>query len=147
MPRSKKTARTTAHEKASGDIVLPSQCRLAQLPLEILSEILLHTASPRDILAVARCNKFFCATLVNNAATVYIWKRLRASFDNIPDPTPNWTEASYAAFLFDEPTCAVRPYIYLSHCCHDNHPLQMCKKKYQGPAFSYMLRLKLCGVV
>lgn len=141
-----KKARSTVHKKAS-DEVLPSPCRITQLPLEILAEILLHTASPRDVLAVARCSKFFCATLVNNASTVYIWKRLRAKFDNIPDPTPNWTEASYAAFLFDEPVCDVRLHIDSAHCCHFNHRTQLCRKKYPGQAFSYMLRLNLCGMV
>lgn len=87
---------------------VPPKCYLDRLPLEILAEVLLNTASPRDILAVARCSKFLCVTLVNNPATVYIWKLLRQKFHSIPDPTPNWTESSYAVFLFDDSNCEVR---------------------------------------
>jgi len=105
----------------------PQRCYLGQVPLEILAEILLHTASPREILALSRCSKFFCANLVNNPSTTFIWKQLRSKFHDIPPPTENWTESSYAAFLFDETTCEV------------------CGKKFKGFPFSFSLRLRLCG--
>ena len=80
---------------------------LSHLPLEILAEVLLYT-TPRDILAVARTSKFFCNTLVDPSSE-FIWKgaRTRNSPIAIPDPTPNFTEASYAAFLFDYGECEV----------------------------------------
>lgn len=87
-----------------------TRCFLGQVPLEVLAEILGYT-SPRDILAVARTSKYFCATLVNNAVTdtKYIWKRARKAFvPEIPEPLPNFTEVSYAAFLFDKGECEVR---------------------------------------
>lgn len=84
-------------------------CELERLPLELVAEVLSHASSPRDILALARCSKYFCRTLVNNPGTDFIWKQARArSYPTpIPDPTPNFTEASYAAFLFDKGTCEV----------------------------------------
>lgn len=87
-----------------------TRCFLGQVPLEVLAEILGYT-SPRDILAVARTSKYFCATLVNNAVTdtKYIWKRARKAYvPEIPEPLPNFTETSYAAFLFDKGECEVR---------------------------------------
>ncbi|CCL99618.1 uncharacterized protein FIBRA_01636 [Fibroporia radiculosa] len=80
---------------------------LDQTPLEILAEILSYCTSPRDILALARCSKLYCSTLVNNPATEFIWRKARARCvpEPIPHPTPNFTEASYAAFLFDKGKC------------------------------------------
>lgn len=68
--------------------------------------ILKHTSSPKDVLAVARCNKYYCATLVENTDSMRIWREVRRNA-SIPDPTPNFTEASYAAFLFDGGECEV----------------------------------------
>ncbi len=79
------------------------------LPLELLAEVLSYVPSTRDILAVARTSKHFCAVLSNNKATDFIWRQARARCQPqpIPDPTPDFTEASYAAFLFDSKTCEV----------------------------------------
>lgn len=84
-------------------------CHIARLPVEILAEVLSYTR-PHDILALARTNKYYCNTLAVNAASTFIWKRARANFtpSPIPDPTPNFTESSYAAFLFDRQPCEVR---------------------------------------
>ncbi|PSR76600.1 hypothetical protein PHLCEN_2v8358 [Hermanssonia centrifuga] len=92
----------------------PPRCHLNTIPLEILAEILSYT-TPRDILALARSNKFFCATFANNPSSTFIWKRSRADFNPnaIPDPTPNFTEASYAAFLFDPGECEVRVHLFV----------------------------------
>lgn len=87
---------------------IPPQCYLAQVPLEILAEILSYTTSPRDILALARCSQYFCHTLVQPSST-FIWKHARARClpTPIPDPLPNFTEASYASFIFDGGECEV----------------------------------------
>ena len=80
---------------------------LTNMPLEIVAEILSYT-TPRDILALARANKYFCATLTDPSCA-FIWKKARKQYipAPIPDPTPNFTEASYAAFLFDPGHCEV----------------------------------------
>ena len=85
------------------------RCHLTRMPLELLAEILSYTLSPRDVLALARTGKHFCTILVNNKSTEFIWRqaRARAHMNRIPDPTPNFTEASYASFLFDSKRCEV----------------------------------------
>ena len=82
-------------------------CLLVGLPLELLAEVLLYT-NPRDVLAVARTNKFLCDTLVKSSST-FIWKKAREHCvpAPLPEPTPNFTEPSYAAFLFDSGLCEV----------------------------------------
>ncbi|KAF5371587.1 hypothetical protein D9758_003510 [Tetrapyrgos nigripes] len=77
-----------------------------KLPVELLAEILLYTKSPRDVLAVARCSKYHCDTLMN-AGNQYIWKYTRQHCKPapLPDPPKRFTEAAYAAFLFDEGVC------------------------------------------
>ena len=84
-------------------------CHLTRMPLELLAEILSYTQSPREILALARTSKRFCNVLVNNKSTNFIWRQARAqAYPNpIPDFTPNFTEASYAALLFDSKPCEV----------------------------------------
>lgn len=87
----------------------PKQCFLDRLPLELLAEVLLYMPSTKCVLALARCSKYFCATLVRNEASMYIWKAVRARSKPaaIPDPTPNFTEPAYAAFIFDGGECEV----------------------------------------
>ena len=99
--KSRKTQNTT-EEVNSGP------CHLARVPIEIISEILSHKCSPRDILSLARCSKYFCNTLVQ-PSSASIWKKARARClpTPIPDPLPNFTEASYASFLFDGGECEV----------------------------------------
>jgi len=87
---------------------LSPSCLIIKLPLELFAEILLYTASPRDVLSVARCCKFFCATLLNPSSS-YIWKGVRTTYPvPLPDPISTFTEASYAAFMFDAEPCEVR---------------------------------------
>jgi hypothetical protein len=97
--------RKAAYGKTHDDI--PPICPLGSVPLELLAEIMSYT-TPRDVLALARTSKYFCATLVSNPACEFIWKRARARFEpTIPAPTPNFTEPAYAAFLFDSGVCEV----------------------------------------
>jgi len=85
-------------------------CHLTRIPMELLAEILLYLPSTKCILAVARCSKYFCNTLVNNRSSVFIWRNVRAACKPyaIPNPTPNFTESAYAAFIFDGGECEVR---------------------------------------
>jgi hypothetical protein len=83
-----------------------SPTRITCLPLEILAEIFSYISSPRTVLALARSSKFFCATFTSPTAD-FIW-RARCASSPIPDPTPNFTEAAYAAFIFDAGVCDVR---------------------------------------
>lgn len=88
------------------------------LPLELLAEVLSYTA-PRDILALARTSKYYCATLVANPASKFIWKKARVRYEpTIPEPTPNFTEPAYAALLFDTGTCEVSPVVSSSLVPH-----------------------------
>jgi hypothetical protein len=84
-------------------------CHLSRMPFEIIADILQSTSSPKDVLAVARCCKFFCKTLVQPSAD-YIWRNVRKHCKPkpIPDPAPRFTEASFAAFMFDHGICDVR---------------------------------------
>ena len=106
--RSRKKRKTQNGEAIHGiDKLKP--CYLSKMPFELLAEILQFTTSPKDILAVSRCSKFFCATLLNPSST-YIWRHARTVCkpDPLPDPLPTFTESSYAAFVFDGGECEVR---------------------------------------
>ncbi|KAI1787577.1 hypothetical protein LXA43DRAFT_896027 [Ganoderma leucocontextum] len=129
MPHSRKRARSSeddAHH-ATAQAARPV-CYLIRMPLELLAEILSHTQSPREILALARASKHFCGVLVNNRPTDFIWRqaRARAYPTRIPNFTPNFTEASYAAFLFDSKLCEV------------------CQKKTKEVYHSFALRGVVC---
>ena len=92
------------------DIDMPPRCYITLMPLEMVSMILSQVPSPRDILALARTSKHFFKVLVNNKETDPIWRDARARCPPCPIPnfTPNFTEASFAALLFDFKTCEVR---------------------------------------
>ena len=111
MERQRKRTRLSQDaQDATAEAARPV-CYLTRMPLELLAEILSYAQSPRDILSLSRTSKHFCNILVNNTSTNFIWRQVRAqAFPNrIPDFTPNFTEASYAAFLFDSKICEVRP--------------------------------------
>ncbi|GLB42366.1 hypothetical protein LshimejAT787_1103810 [Lyophyllum shimeji] len=125
-PRAKKLPRASTKQDIPTAPDEPGRCLFDKLPLELLAEILLFTESPKDVLAVARCSKFFCATLLNPSAR-FIWKAARIAYP-IPPPEPlsTFTEASYAAFLFDGGTCEV------------------CGKTTDAMYTSFGIRLRLC---
>lgn len=113
-PQSKRERKRTksGHTNANAADV-PARCLLGSLPVELL-DIILSSTTPRDILALARTSKFFCATLVNPAHAA-IWKQARLQFvPPIPEPTRNFTESAYAAFLFDAGVCEVGCFCYSS---------------------------------
>ncbi|TBU43901.1 hypothetical protein BD309DRAFT_959585 [Dichomitus squalens] len=118
---------STSNETQTSDTGHP-RCYLTRMPLELLAEILSYTLSPRDILALARTSRHFCTVLVNNKSTEFIWRqaRARAVPTQIPDFTPNFTEASYASFLFDN-----------KHC-------EICKRKTREMYHSFALRAVVC---
>ncbi|KZT03856.1 uncharacterized protein LAESUDRAFT_728854 [Laetiporus sulphureus 93-53] len=102
------------------------RCYFDKLPLEILAEVLSYVPS-QSILAVARCSKTLCSAFVNNPSTAFIWRQARERCDPpVPDPTPNFTEASYAAFLFDGGRCEV------------------CEKRTDEMYISFTLRGRVC---
>ncbi|OCH87233.1 hypothetical protein OBBRIDRAFT_796411 [Obba rivulosa] len=124
--KSKKRLRLDPTASEEGEITT-KECYLTKVPLEILAEILSHTSSPRDVLALARCSKYFCATLVKPSSN-FIWRhaRERCLPNPVPDPLPNFTEASYAALLFDG-----------GHC-------EICKKRSRAMYWSFLLRARFC---
>lgn len=104
----KKKAKSADPRTSSGSDAFGSS-PFAKLPLEIIAEILFYTRCPREVLALARTTKFLCDTLLNSDAS-YIWKRARRDClpAAIPDPSSNFTEPSYAAFIFDQGNCEVK---------------------------------------
>lgn len=86
----------------------PKPCHFSRLPFELLAEVLILTRSPKHVLAVARCSKFLCATLLRETST-FVWRNARKLCrpEPIPDPPSILSEASYAAFLFDAGICEV----------------------------------------
>ncbi|KAF9265624.1 hypothetical protein L218DRAFT_1075713 [Marasmius fiardii PR-910] len=120
----KKKSRAT---RKSQLIDLPPECRLSKLPVELLAEILLYTKSPRDVLSVARSCKVLCYTLLHHS-NQFIWRycRMNCKPEPLPEPVARFTEAAYAAFVFDTSNCEV---------CAQPAPLM---------AGSYGLRLKIC---
>ncbi|KAI0822999.1 hypothetical protein BC628DRAFT_1456205 [Trametes gibbosa] len=103
-----------------------TKCYLNNLPLELVAEVLSYTPSTRDVLAVARTSKTFCATLVNNPATAFIWRQARAR-DTIPDPPPGMSEPTFAALLFDPGLC------------------EICGRKTHVGYLSFALRARTCN--
>lgn len=94
---------------------LPKPSPFVVLPVELLSEILIHTGSPQYVLAVARTCKALCQTLLSTH-NQFIWRMARraGAFDleagpvYLPDPPHDFFgEAAYAAFVFDAGTCDV----------------------------------------
>ncbi|KAK0192508.1 hypothetical protein F5146DRAFT_1040287 [Armillaria mellea] len=106
----------------------PKPCYITRLPFELIAEVLLYTHSPKDVLALARCNKFFCATLVSKSSD-YIWRYTRNNCkpSPLPEPLQIFTEASYAAFVFDEGKC------------------EECGKVSRLMYDSFALRIRTCG--
>jgi hypothetical protein len=117
--------------------------RLDIVPVEILSEILHHVASPKDVLSVARCNKRLRATLLN-PSNVMIWRRARSNcvVPGLPPPPLDWSESAYAAFIFDSGICHVcrthsYPFFIPSHtrldlwCLNQANVFLLC---HQGPS-------------
>ena len=113
LPLTKKR-RTSVREQVQGlpqteSENAPGQCYFPTLPLELLAEILIQTNSPRDVLSVARTSKLLCSTLVCNPTADFIWRAVRKKClpHALPDPTQNFSEAAYAAFVYDGGVCDV----------------------------------------
>ncbi|TFY70792.1 hypothetical protein EVG20_g2203 [Dentipellis fragilis] len=100
---------------------------LDRLPLELLATILSHVRSPKDVLSLTRCNKHLCATLLNKGNT-WIWRRARQECNAgpIPDPPEGWSEARFAAFIFDGGKC------------------EICKDYTKRMYMSFSLKVRLC---
>ncbi len=139
--RKKIKAKPTAEEDQ------PKPCYITRLPFELIAEVLLYTRSPKDVLALARCNKFFCATLVSKSSD-YIWRYTRNNCKPAPLPEPSqiFTEVSYAAFVFDEGKCEVR-FLYHRWCRHSSSRTQECGKVSKLMYDSFALRIRTCGQV
>lgn len=101
----------TAKEKAKKQAIAESRRNYFDgiLPVELIAHILSYVPSPKDILALARCNQHLCAVLLNKSQG-YIWKRAReeCSIGPMIAPPLGWSEAAHAAFVFDGGNCEVR---------------------------------------
>lgn len=104
--------RKTADVEPANEVPLRS-CYIHRLPAELVADILSYMTTPKEILNLARCSKFFCDTLTHKDSS-FIWRRARKRCipEPIPEPTPNFTEAGYAAFIFDGGRCTARDLHY-----------------------------------
>ncbi|KAF8628825.1 hypothetical protein AX15_003702 [Amanita polypyramis BW_CC] len=102
--------------------------RLTTLPLELLGEILVKTRSTRDILTVARCNRYLWKTLAAPSAA-FLWKKTRqiALPESMPDPPSMLSEPAYASMMFDGGNCS------------------FCGNYTREVYTSFALRLRLCA--
>lgn len=89
------------------------QERFAMLPLEMIFEILSFLPIA-DLLSLTRSCSFFARLLTNNPSTQFVWRDARKRYRPrpIPDPAPNWTEVSYAAFLFGPARCEASLFLF-----------------------------------
>ena len=101
-----KKPRSEEHERSTHTHTEASLSPFQNLPLELLGEILILTESPKHVLAVARSSKFLC-TILLDPSSAYIWRAARkiCKPKALPEPFPIFTEASYAAFVFDGGRC------------------------------------------
>jgi hypothetical protein len=100
---------TPQQVKKPGLDIYPPKCYLSLLPFELLAETLIYTQSVTAILAVARTSRHYFATLTRGKLAAFIWRdaRVIGIEGPIPDPTPNFTEYSYACFIFGRSNCSV----------------------------------------
>jgi hypothetical protein len=111
--RRTKKAKTTSMPSSSTSAI----CHLDRMPFELLAMILGSTSSPKDVLALARCSKYYFYTLAGSTKSgsegSHIWTAVRRTAE-VPDPVPKngWTEIGYAAFLFDGGICEVRSVLF-----------------------------------
>ncbi|OCB85681.1 hypothetical protein A7U60_g7332 [Sanghuangporus baumii] len=97
--------RKTQHDTTDADMSPPKRDLISTLPWELIAEILSMT-TPKEVLALARCSRHFCDSLVINPRSKCIWESARMHCrPKIPDPTPNFTEPAYAAYIFDGGPC------------------------------------------
>ncbi|KAJ7754457.1 hypothetical protein B0H16DRAFT_1542409 [Mycena metata] len=120
--RSKKT-------KAATQSALSGSAHIFKLPLELIAEILQYTNSPKDVLAMCRCSKSLCSTLLKPESG-FIWRSVRQNClpGPLPDPQAvNLTESAFAALIFDP-----------GHCI-------MCERPTQNMYSSWSLRIRFCS--
>ncbi|KAJ6488029.1 hypothetical protein C8R45DRAFT_264013 [Mycena sanguinolenta] len=127
--RPPKRSRKSKSSKSNSDSVLPVPAHILSLPFELLAETLLYTASPKAVLAVARCNKYLCNTLLRPESE-FIWRSVRNCClpEPLPDPhTLHMSESAFAALVFDGGECA------------------SCKKMTYNMYSSWSLRVRFCS--
>ncbi|KAI0654549.1 hypothetical protein C8Q70DRAFT_925466 [Cubamyces menziesii] len=137
MKRQSKSRRKSNSQSAASssgtvsDTALASRSWLERLPLELVAEVLSYCSTTRDVLALARTCKHFCAVLVKNPSTDFIWRqvRMRAYPRPMPDPMPGLSEATYAAMVFDAGNC------------------ESCGQHTRLLYTSFALRLRICDKV
>jgi hypothetical protein len=106
---------------AKGEVpaaIAPAPCQLFRLPFEILADIAGYFTTPKELLALARTCRDLCRTLTApGAAGVWRAARARCVPAPLPEPTSQFTESAYAAFVFDGGTCDVSGWRALSARC------------------------------
>ncbi|KAL5495188.1 hypothetical protein ACEPAI_650 [Sanghuangporus weigelae] len=119
--------RKVQHNATDADMPPLQRDLISILPWELIAEILSMT-TPEEVLALARCSRHFCDSLVINPRSKCIWESARKYCrPEIPDPTPNFTEPAYAAYIFD------------------GGPCEQCGKYVDAFYKSFSLRLRVCN--
>ncbi|CUA77551.1 Zinc finger protein sdc-3 [Caenorhabditis elegans] [Rhizoctonia solani] len=155
MPQ--KTLPRPKRRKAKKDDPYPDlaldRCYLAELPLEVLANILGYVY-PIDLLTLSRTNAYFHRTL-RDPQQQHIWKTARVHLFHviIPDPV-RISEVRVASLLFDDSKCSIckdtsnvplKSHVYPTRVC--SRP--SCKKQFdslfQSPAPEYSTLV--CGIV
>ncbi|ELU41529.1 hypothetical protein AG1IA_04430 [Rhizoctonia solani AG-1 IA] len=96
--------RRARKENPYPDLAL-DRCYLAEVPLEVLSNILGYVYSI-DLLALYRTSTYFHRTL-KDPQQQHIWKNARICFPHFPIPAPvRISEIRVASLLFDDTTCS-----------------------------------------
>ncbi|KAJ6588847.1 hypothetical protein B0H19DRAFT_1101444 [Mycena capillaripes] len=98
--------RNRKSNKSNSESTLPS-AHIFSLPFELIAEILVYTASPKDVLTLARCSKSLCNTLLREESG-FIWRSVRSNClpGPLPDPQAiNLSESAFAALVFDGGNC------------------------------------------
>ncbi|CAE6524070.1 unnamed protein product [Rhizoctonia solani] len=112
------------------------RCYLAELPVEVLSNILRYVY-PIDLLALSRTSTYFHRTL-RDPQQQHIWKSARLLFPyiDIPDPI-RISEVRVASLLFDDTTCSIckiapnallKSHVYPTRVCNNAD----CKKQFDS---------------
>jgi len=146
MGKSAKRQRKNEARKVAAGVEEAAPSPITCLPFELIAEILLYSATPADILSLSRTCKHFCATLVQNPAAAFIWKRVRAqATPPVPDPAKlGFSEPQLADFIFGGGSCTVHS--LLPFCSsHTHFVFQVCGNNTRNMYTSFSARIRFCG--
>ncbi|CAE6435876.1 unnamed protein product [Rhizoctonia solani] len=132
--------RRARKENPYPDLAL-DRCYLAEVPLEVLSNILGYVYSI-DLLALYRTSTYFHRTL-KDPQQQHIWKNARICFPHFPIPAPvRISEIRVASLLFDDTTCSICKqvsniplvsHVYPTRVCNGSSCRRQLDELYESP--------------